>query len=324
MKKFIFISVCFLIFLAVYSLEYGENKVNNVKDMNLTKPIAVIDSDSLTYLAKQRNVEYTYRDSLIFDKIRKRNNEQHLDSLPISDLMFQVGLSFLKEGTPYVAHELDRDIKTERLVANLHGLDCSTFVENSLAIARLIKQDRLTESNYFDELRKLRYREGLIEDYTSRLHYASDWIYCNEQRGVFENITRSIGGMRLPLKIDFMSRNYQKYSALLAHPAYVHKMAKLENEISKRSFFYIPKDNFTLETESYIHTGDILMLTTNVNGLDIAHQGIAYKRLLDGRLYMLHASSVGKRVMKTQVPFIEYVKPIKHFSGVVVLRLKEE
>ncbi len=65
----------------------------------------------------------------------------------------------------------------EQLVINLTGLDCTTFLENSLALARCIKKGTTSFEDYLEELQFIRYRDGVIDGYTSRLHYFSDWIY---------------------------------------------------------------------------------------------------------------------------------------------------
>ncbi len=66
--------------------------------------------------------------------------------------------------------------------------------------------------------------------------------------------------------------------------------------------------------------GDILGITTNIDGLDYAHNGLAIHQ--NGRIYMLHASSDFKKVMITQEPLSDYLMQMKHMTGISVLRLR--
>jgi hypothetical protein len=60
------------------------------------------------------------------------------DTLPFGELMAEIGRSLV--GTAYVPRTLEVD-GPERLVVNLRGLDCVTFVENVYAMAALVKFD---------------------------------------------------------------------------------------------------------------------------------------------------------------------------------------
>ena len=61
---------------------------------------------------------------------------------------------------------LDRDGE-EELVIRTDAVDCLTFVEYTLAQA--------LGSSFTENLQKIRYRDGIIDGYPSRLHYTSDW-----------------------------------------------------------------------------------------------------------------------------------------------------
>ena len=91
----------------------------------------------------------------------------------ITDIVADIGKTFI--GTKYAAHTLE-DKGDEQLVINLSGLDCTTFVENALVFARLIKTGKSSFRDYENELQKIRYRNGVINGYPSRLHYFTDWI----------------------------------------------------------------------------------------------------------------------------------------------------
>src|SRR6476469_6963699 len=108
-------------------------------------------------------------DSIFYAKMRIAK-AQSMDTLPIGERVVGTGKLFL--GTPYVAGTLDQDSVHENLVMNLRGLDCVTFYENMLALARVVKEYPSPKvEDYRKELTLLRYRNGKNEGYHSRLHY---------------------------------------------------------------------------------------------------------------------------------------------------------
>ncbi len=216
---------------------------------------------------------------------------------PLGDVITAVGKSFL--GTDYVAHTLEVG-DTEQLVINLTGLDCTTFLENALVFSRLIKEGKTTFKDYENELEKIRYRDGKLDQYPSRLHYFSDWIYNNTHKGIVKDVTKEIGGEPIKFDVGFMSENPKYYVQLKDNPAFIPIIKKQEEAINKREYYYIPKEKVAA-IEDKIHNGDLIAITTNLKGLDIGHVGIAIK-MDDGRIHFLHAPIVGSKVQITDDP----------------------
>ncbi|MCX5842100.1 MAG: DUF1460 domain-containing protein, partial [Deltaproteobacteria bacterium] len=121
----------------------------------------------------------------------------------VNERMLEAGTYFL--GTPYSACTLEKK-GPEELVINLRQMDCFTLVENALALARLIKAGKSDFGDYADALAAIRYRQGRLEGYPSRLHYFSDWIFDNQRKGIVQNISRRLGGQPYLKKIDFMTK----------------------------------------------------------------------------------------------------------------------
>ncbi|MDZ7766565.1 MAG: DUF1460 domain-containing protein [Melioribacteraceae bacterium] len=107
--------------------------------------------------------------------------ELDLQPKPINEIVIEIGKSFL--GLDYEAHTLEKG-DNENLVIHLTGLDCYTFLESALVFARCIKQNDTTFECYQKELENIRYRNGEMKDYPSRLHYFSEWIYEMDKRGI--------------------------------------------------------------------------------------------------------------------------------------------
>jgi hypothetical protein len=169
-------------------------------------------------------------------------------------------------------------------------------------------------------LKRLRYyNKGSIKGYDSRIHYFSDWLYTHNQDDLLENITPNLGGIEWRKEINFMSTHWSKYPSP-NDTKLQEKIQKIEAKINSQNYTYIPKARVK-SIESQLLNGDIIGITTNIEGLDITHVGFAI-RLHDKRVYLLHASSDFKRVMVTDKPLAEYMAKNKTQTGIMVARLK--
>ncbi|MGK9368737.1 N-acetylmuramoyl-L-alanine amidase-like domain-containing protein [Melioribacter sp. Ez-97] len=235
---------------------------------------------------------------------------------PVNKIIEQIGLSFI--GADYKAHTLEAT-EDESLIINLKGLDCYTFVEATVALARCIKNNDTSFNSFLEEIENLRYRNGIMKGYASRLHYFSDWIYEMQKRGIGKDITEEIGGVPYNKIINFMSTHTKSYKQLANNRELTDSIAVIEKEISSRKYFYIPEKTIQ-KIESKLRSGDIIGITTNIPGLDISHTGIAVKGK-DGRIHLLHAPDVGKKVEITKLPLSEYIQSHSKQTGIMVLRI---
>lgn len=238
-----------------------------------------------------------------------------LQAKPINEIIIELGKSFL--GTDYKAHTIEPEGK-EKLVINLSGLDCYTYIESVLVLARLIKKGSPDFESYLSEVIKLRYRKGRLKEYPSRLHYFSDWIYDAKKRKIVKDVTREIGGEKYENDVSFMSNNANLYKQLKGNPQFIEEMKMIETVISKRDYYYIPQNKIA-NLEYGIQSGDIIGLTTGIKGLDISHTGIAIK-MDDGKIYLMHAPQKGQKVQITKEPLADYVKKAKRHTGIMVAR----
>lgn len=241
------------------------------------------------------------------------NSVQTVDKLCSDILMDETAKFFL--GVPYVGKTLEYE--PERLIVNLREMDCMTFVENVLALAEASASGTPSWQTYLEKLQQIRYRDGKIEDYTSRLHYTSDWIYENEKKGLIADITKEISGVPLAMDVSFVSTHPESYMQLQSHPEYIAVMAKKEKEINSRQYYYIPKEEIDKQ-EAQIRTGDIVCFVTSIKGLDISHVGIVHKE--GDKMTFIHASSGKKRVIINEESLQDYVLGIKKSKGIMVLR----
>ncbi|MFA5405404.1 MAG: N-acetylmuramoyl-L-alanine amidase-like domain-containing protein [Ignavibacteria bacterium] len=254
-----------------------------------------------------------YEEKLVTKKLN--SFDESLKNESIDKIIEKVGLSFL--GTEYVAGTLDENAKSEKLVIKISGLDCVTFVENTLAISRTIQTGMPTLESFKDELQSIRYRDGKIDGYTSRLHYFSDWIYDNEKKGIVKDITKKIGGVPYKKTINFMTTHSDSYKQLKNNPDAISLIEDIESKINSRKMYYIPKN----EVDSYyddLKTGDIIATTTKIEGLDVTHTGYIYKK--KGKTYFLHASLNAKEVIISKEELKTYLKSDKKKTGIMIAR----
>lgn len=274
--------------------------------------------------APAATISWDDRDWAVFERTVANSLAEQQDTLPIGELMARIGVSLV--GTAYVPQTLEVD-GPERLVVNFQGLDCVTFVENVYALARTVKAieperlaDRASlEGDYERMLRSLRYRNGQIDGYASRLHYFSDWIGQNSRKGLVRDITGELGGVLEAEPINFMSTHPASYRQL-ADPDVVRDIAAIEASLSGTGRFVIPQDRVA-GIAGDIQNGDIIAATSTVQGLDVAHTGLAL--WVDGELRLLHAPLVGEAVQISEIPLAARLGRIESQDGIIVARPME-
>jgi hypothetical protein len=252
-------------------------------------------------------------DLAIHDDIVRSIHNQGERMRPMGELMQAVGKYFL--GYPYASHSLEREGR-EALIINLREFDCFTFVENVVALAGLISKGRSAFRDYAAQLKKIRYRHGILKGYVSRLHYFSDWLYDNEKKGIVVDVTRRAGGEAIRKYFNFMTRHREDYPALSREKLYREMMA-IEKRLSGRRLHYIPKAALG-KFEHTVESGDLIAVTTDIEGLDVIHVGLAVR--LRSTLHLLHASEAEKRVVISDLTLHQYLSRRKMMTGIMVGR----
>lgn len=268
----------------------------------------------ITCAIQAQEIICSAKDKEIFTTRITTLKKEYTPKTAFGETLVFVGKAFL--GTPYAVKTLEVGSK-ESLVINFQGLDCTTFVENVLVLSLMLKNGKDDFDSYTDYLEKIRYKNGKLDGYASRLHYFSEWITNNEQKGIVRNITGDIGGMEIEKDINFMSSHRELYPFLKDDKNF-KGIQQSEVNISQSSICFLPKDQIK-EHEASILSGDIIALTTSIKGLDITHTGIAIRKE-NGRIHLLHASSKGQ-VEISALPLIDYLKKIKNNTGIIVNRV---
>ena len=225
-------------------------------------------------------------------------------------------LTFLMDyftGTPYVPHTLENN-ETEKLIVRLDALDCVTYVETVTALALMFATTDHSYESFCNHLTNIRYRNGIIDGYSSRLHYFSDWLHENERRGFISNITKKLGGKPDTRIISAMSSSDKRYP-MLKEKKQLAKIRNIEANLSKKTFYYLK----TIEVKQKSHLipdGAIIAIVTSKRSIFISHVGFA--RFINGKLMFQHASFSHKKVVISKKNLHDYLVSDKSRIGIMV------
>jgi hypothetical protein len=257
-----------------------------------------------------------------FEQLVQKAVSENWRSLPLGERTVAVGEALL--GTPYVNYTLEIDDHTESPSVDLRGVDCWTYFEIALGFARMLelKTGSYSPADLVAMVELDRYRGGQCNGkYTSRLHYLEDWVYDNERRGLVTNLTRSLGGIPMQGRyLNEMSKYWRDSRYLRNNPRLVPEMREIENRISSRTIYHIPKREIA-EIESNIRDGDVICISGNGPEGFTEHVGLACRDRA-GVLHFMHASKDARRVI-IDVPLHSYVYRYRKFAGIMVVRPRE-
>ena len=229
-------------------------------------------------------------------------------------------------GTPYVASTLEVN-EEEKLVVNLRQLDCTTLVENVVALTLTVREPVPSFAAFCRNLEKIRYRGGVRDGYASRNHYFSEWIASNEKLGVVEEIRGKKDEGYRPfvavqrLELDYMSTHPSAYPMLEGNAGELRRIRTNEQAFDGQAVRYVPVSWLGKGQEELgdIHDGDILAIVTRKKGLDTSHLGFAVWK--EGRLHLLNASSIHKKVVLEPMTLRQYMQKHPSQLGVRVVRV---
>lgn len=221
-------------------------------------------------------------------------------------------------GTPYVAHTLEGD--QEMLTINIHELDCLTFIETLYSLTRATLNRRYSWRDFAANIENIRYRGGEMGDYSSRIHYISEWIIDNHIRGNLVEITPDLPHVDYMIKnIDYMTHHTDSYRQLKDDSVMVKKIRRYE--LRRHRFPYVKRSWLNDKAvKAALRSGDFVSLVTKTEGLDVSHNGII---IVDdkGDPYLLDASMSGGKVMLESKPLFKYLERSKTNIGIRVFRM---
>jgi hypothetical protein len=257
-----------------------------------------------------------------FDRLVQQAETNNWKSLPIGERTAIVGRAMV--GTRYKSYTLEIDDHIEAPSVNFNGVDCWTFFEISLGFARMLDEpaNEWTPASLLHYVEVDRYRGGQCTGgYLSRLHYLEDWLADNDRRGLVEDLTRDLGGFRVPHAAQEMTYGWRHYRYLKANPSLLEPLGEMEARVSARPLYQIPKSRVA-RIESKLQSGDIVgIISRDRPGLySTSHVGLAY-RTNDGVLHFMHASSpsnYGEVVVDARLS--SYLARYRSDTGILVAR----
>ena len=251
-----------------------------------------------------------------YSKISKELLANRDKSIP--ELMIIAAKQML--GTEYVAGSLEQ--VPEKLKVSLVETDCILFVETCLAMAVNAKKGNDSPDSLCAFIQGTRYRNGVVDGYTSRLHYTSEWIRQGEANGIFREITDVLSGENLSgQRFSYMSEHTGAYKQIKDNPAEIAKIAKMEESLNRYTDYYVIPKAEVKKMEHLLKDGDILGFNSNVKGLDIAHVALVYHKE-NGEVGFIHASQVDGKVVIDEKSIHDYVNSRKSNDGIRIIRVK--
>ena len=242
-------------------------------------------------------------------------------ALPIGERTATVGRAMV--GTRYVNYTLEIDDRIEAPSVNFNGLDCWTFFEIALAFARMIDEPEAnwTPERLLHHIEVDRYRNGRCTgEYLSRLHYLEDWLWDNNRRGLVDDLTPKLGGVRVPHAAREMTAGWKHYRYLRSNPSLLKPLGRMEAQVTSRGLRQIPKGRVSA-IESQLRSGDIIgIVSRDGRRFGTSHVGLAL-RDSDGTLRFMHASAprnYGKVVIDSRLS--EYLHKFSSHTGILVAR----
>jgi len=285
------------------------------------RPEAPANSESLVPAVRvatdaENAIESDSSSVAIHARIFRAIEERGMGDRPIGEVIQFVAEQLV--GTAYVAHMLDQDDE-ESLVVSLTGFDCVLFNESVVALAMAIRDRDRSFETFARNVESLRYRDGRMTDYCSRLHYYTDWLRDNARRGNIRVVTDELRTARpFDNRVSFMTSNRSAYRQLADDELFAC-VAEVQLDLSREPFTYIPQNQIE-QVYDQLQPGDLLALTTGIAGLDIAHTGIVFRHA-DGGIGMIHASTTGE--VKIERDLATYVRRIRNQTGMMVARVLE-
>ena len=275
--------------------------------------LATIILALLPIAALPQKAIHTSEDSIRIENILQRSTIE--ETCSTGECIIAIANEFI--GEKYVGGTLEQGAE-EPLFISCTELDCTTFVELVLAIAKTADEGSCSFSDICRNLETIRYRNGKNSGYASRLHYITWWITDSAKTGIIEDVTPQISKEKQLLDLNFMSTHPGSYPMLADNPDIVKQIER--HEISYRGIEvnYIPKEELAYTGHENIKAGDIIAITTSIPGLDVTHMGFAHYH--NGSLCLLHASSGKGEVVKETVPLRDYLASNRRHTGIRVFR----
>jgi hypothetical protein len=253
-----------------------------------------------------------------FQQISQKAIAGNWRALPIGDRMAKIALEL--EGIPYKAYTLEIHNNIESPSVNFKGLDCWTFFETVMGMAKMLETPKAsyTPSDLLAQIEHTRYRGGVCKgNYLDRIHYLAEWYKDNDKRKNIDDITKKFPTVTMPNQCNEMSKLWNHYRYLKHNPELRPLMAKSEREMTAMKVKMVPKSQVA-GIEKHLKNGDIIGIARHGDGSYCSHVGII---IIDdkGQARFMHASATYKKVVVDST-ISGYLHKFKKHAGILIAR----
>ena len=190
---------------------------------------------AITSTLQAQDIIYSHHDSVF---ITHTLQKYHTCNLQGGELLLAIASEFT--GNRYVAGTLEKG-EDEPLVINTQEVDCTTFVEQALAIYATIKEGKRSFAAVCTNLQRIRYRGGTRNGYASRLHYISQWIADSAKQGLIKEINYGPIAGEQQINLHYMSSHPASYKQPQEDSALVKEIEKWERPLRVVTVKFIHK-----------------------------------------------------------------------------------
>lgn len=280
--------------------------------------LAIIPLTQLTHAGEKLPQSLTFIGKAKFDTIVKKAVAENWRKLPIGDRMVKIALEL--RGTPYKGYTLEIHDRIESPSANFKGLDCWSFFEVTMGIARMLetKKSGFTPSDLLAQIEHTRYRGGVCHgNYMDRIHFLAEWYKDNDKRKTIDDITRKFPTVEMKNQCNEMSKLWKHYRYLKMNPELRPLMAQSEREMTAMTVRMIPKSQVA-GIEKHLKNGDIIGIARHKDGSYCSHVGIIVKDSA-GQARFMHASTTYNKVVIDKT-ISGYLNSFNKHAGILIAR----
>lgn len=255
-----------------------------------------------------------------FDSMMKKAAAEEWAKLPIGERIVRFAKEL--EGTPYANFTLEIDDHIESPSVNLLAVDCWSFFEQCLGLARMIGMEKAeyTPADLLRQIEFTRYYGGTCTgNYLERIHYLADWYFENDARGTCRYLAPSLpGSARITdRRVSEMTTLWKSYRYLRNNPDLREPMREIEDRVEKLPVYHIPKSKVAA-IEPELQNGDVIGIATKYDGAFCSHVGLVL-RTEDGVTRFMHASRDYKKVVVDD-SISDYLARFSAHAGILVGR----
>lgn len=298
--------------------------------------LSTVKSLMLCFLAKtpwhriRRSLKYAFwrfSHRLLWCGMERRNERRMRRMMPATAPTEPLTIYFFLQQMPAKPRGFCDMFEEKQMEVSFSRLDCTTVMENTLALALCYRSGRTDYSDFLDFYRRMHYKGGVVS-YATRNHYFT-WLM---QSAIDEGFVERIGPDKpsfpftglMDLEPNFMSRNRDVYLPL----ARKENLAAIRRrELERVRYTYIPRDLLNMPQSSalgVIRDGDILAITVCQNswaqGLETKHIFLA--KWIGGRLHAYHYDFQPDGRIPVNV--YDYLRGKLTMYGVAVYRLRDD